>query len=781
MRHRTSIVASALFAWCAWTAQASPGALDASFGTGGKVTTLIGGALYDSTGTAMALQPDGRIVVAGSRKDLNPIGFGAARYNANGSLDATFGSGGTVVVPVSGIPAAVALQADGKIVIAGAGCAVARLNADGTLDTGFGSGGVAHPGCTGAYGVAVDALGRIVLAADNNDSTYRFVLVRLTASGNPDASFNSTGSVVVSSSFGGTITGARAVAIAPTGKIVALGWRYVGNLGLNIGSIIVARVNEDGTLDTTFGASSNGVVSTTVSPSSPGPPLHGPVDYGYGLALQPTGEIVVAGSASDGTAASTLLVVRYTAAGALDTTFNGTGFATRAVGAAAAAASGVAVQSNGKIVAAGTSWNGSNYQFATVRYLANGAPDNGFGTSGLSNVGFSGDATANAVAIEASGDILVAGGATVGIPSVALIALEGDPATAPPQTSFTSIPDLVNGPSGSFAFNATDASGTGIAGFECSLDGATFTACTSPSAFSGLSDGAHVFRVRARDNTGNYDSTPVSFTWTVTALASTPRLVNISTRGQVQTGFDVMIGGFVISGSTTKTVGVRAMGPNLANYGIPGALANPQVQLVRSSDQTVVASNDDWQTAANAAQLVANWLAPTNPLESTILVNLAPGAYTAIVTGVSNGTGVGLVEVYEVDHPETSLINISTRGKVLTGFDVMIGGFVIQGSGPQTVVVRAIGPSLANYGVAGALANPTLTLVRSGDQVIIATNDDWGNAANAAQLQASGFAPSNPLESAIYVTLAPGAYTAIVSGVNNGTGVGLVEVYKVGP
>jgi uncharacterized delta-60 repeat protein len=190
MGHRASIVASALVAWYAWTAQASPGTLDASFGTGGKVTTSIGGALYDSTGTALALQPDGRIVVAGSRKDLNPIGFGAARYNADGSLDATFGSGGTVIVPVSGIPAAVALQADGKVVIAGAGCAVVRLNANGTLDTGFGSGGVAHPGCTAAYGVAIDALGRIVIAADNNDSFYRFVVVRLTATGSPDTSFN---------------------------------------------------------------------------------------------------------------------------------------------------------------------------------------------------------------------------------------------------------------------------------------------------------------------------------------------------------------------------------------------------------------------------------------------------------------------------------------------------------------------------------------------------------------------------------------------------------------
>jgi hypothetical protein len=112
---------------------------------------------------------------------------------------------------------------------------------------------------------------------------------------------------------------------------------------------------------------------------------------------------------------------------------------------------------------------------------------------------------------------------------------------------------------------------------------------------------------------------------------------------------------------------------------------------------------------------------------------------------------------------------------------VMIGGFVVSGSSPQTVVVRAIGPSLANFGVAGALANPQLQLVRSSDQTVIASNDDWGSAANAAQVQSSGFAPSNALESAIYVTLDPGAYTAIVSGVGGGVGVGLVEVYKVGP
>jgi hypothetical protein len=274
-------------------------------------------------------------------------------------------------------------------------------------------------------------------------------------------------------------------------------------------------------------------------------------------------------------------------------------------------------------------------------------------------------------------------------------------------------------------------------------------------------------------------------TGSVTACGTPPplptRLVNISTRGQVQTGFDVMIGGFVISGASPKTVVIRATGPSLANFGVAGALSNPQMQLVRSSDQVVVASNDDWGSAANAATIQASGFAPSNPLESAIYTSLNPGAYTAIVSGVGGVTGVGLVEVYEVDHPEVSLINISTRGKVLTGFDVMIGGFVVSGSSPQTVVVRAIGPSLANFGVAGSLANPQLQLVRQSDQTIIASNDDWGSDPNAALVQSNGFAPSNPLESAIYVTLQPGAYTAIVSGVGGGVGVGLVEVYKVGP
>jgi hypothetical protein len=205
----------------------------------------------------------------------------------------------------------------------------------------------------------------------------------------------------------------------------------------------------------------------------------------------------------------------------------------------------------------------------------------------------------------------------------------------------------------------------------------------------------------------------------------------------------------------------------------PAAAAHPHVrQRHRGIERRL-------GTAANSAQLSALGYAPSNAVEAAVLVTLQPGAYTAIVSGAGGTTGVGIVEVYELDRPDVPLINISTRGHVGTDSELMIGGFIVTGNGPQTVVVTAKGPSLAAFGIAGTLANPTLTLVRASDNTVIATNDDWQQASNAAQIQAAGFAPSNPLESAILMTLPPGAYTAIVSGVNNGTGVGIVEVYAV--
>ena len=259
--------------------------------------------------------------------------------------------------------------------------------------------------------------------------------------------------------------------------------------------------------------------------------------------------------------------------------------------------------------------------------------------------------------------------------------------------------------------------------------------------------------------------------------AAPGRLANISTRGPVQAA-EPMIAGFVIGGSAPKTVVVTAKGPSLAPFGIPNAIANPSLTLVRSADNAVIATNDNWGGAANAGQIQASGYAPGHSLESAILVTLAPGAYTGIVTNPGGGNGVGLVEVFEVDRTDVPLVNVATRGAVLTGGDVMIGGFVIQGDAAKTVVVRARGPSLAQFGIANALANPSLTLVRAGDNAVVGSNDNWGSAANAGQVQATGFAPTHSQEAAVLVTLAPGAYTAIVNGVG-GTGVGIVEVFAV--
>jgi hypothetical protein len=256
-----------------------------------------------------------------------------------------------------------------------------------------------------------------------------------------------------------------------------------------------------------------------------------------------------------------------------------------------------------------------------------------------------------------------------------------------------------------------------------------------------------------------------------------PRLSNISTRMEVLTGNNVLIAGFIIGGSAAKTLAITATGPSLAPFGIANFLANPEVTLVRSSDQAIIATNDDWQSDANHAQLQASGFAPGDPREAGLYVTLSPGAYTAIVSGKDGTTGVSVVGVFEVDHPEIPLANISTRGDVLTGENVMIAGLIVQGSGPQTLAITATGPSLGAFGVTNALANPTLTLVRSSDQSVIATNNGWQTAPNASQILASGFAPADPRESALMVTLDPGAYTAIVQGPTGNTGVSVVGVF----
>ena len=302
---------------------------------------------------------------------------------------------------------------------------------------------------------------------------------------------------------------------------------------------------------------------------------------------------------------------------------------------------------------------------------------------------------------------------------------------------------------------------------------ARFDVMVSPTASGAMTTTASVSAEEIDPVPGNNANTMVM------AIASNARMVNISTRGQVRTGNDVMIAGFIVAPGPSKTVVVTVIGPSLAAAGIAAPLANPVLMLVRSSDGAVIATNDDWGTATNAAQIQASGFAPHDPREPAIMATLPPGAYTAVVTGAGGTSGMGIVAVYEVDAPETPLMNISTRGHVLTGDDVMIAGFVVQGSGPRKVIITGLGASLVAAGIPNALPNPVLSLFRSSDGTLVASNDDWVFSADVDAIRASGVAPGDPQESAIMATLPPGAYTAILSGVNDATGVGIVAVYAV--
>ena len=259
----------------------------------------------------------------------------------------------------------------------------------------------------------------------------------------------------------------------------------------------------------------------------------------------------------------------------------------------------------------------------------------------------------------------------------------------------------------------------------------------------------------------------------------TPPLVNISTRGLVQTGGNVMIGGFIVTGTASKTVVLRALGPTLGQppFNIAGVLADPTLQLFDSGGHPFW-FNDNWKDTQQA-QIQATGLAPPNDLESAILQILQPGKYTAILSGKNNTTGIGLVEVYDISTGVSAEItNVSTRGFVGTNQEVMIAGVITSGgNGSTEIVARGLGPTLTQLGVANALADPVVTLVNNMGTVV-ATNDNWKNTQQAA-IQATGLAPPNDLESAILTTLAAGNYTAILSGMGGGTGTGLVEVYKL--
>lgn len=252
------------------------------------------------------------------------------------------------------------------------------------------------------------------------------------------------------------------------------------------------------------------------------------------------------------------------------------------------------------------------------------------------------------------------------------------------------------------------------------------------------------------------------------------KLINVSTRSNVGTGEDVMIGGFIVTGTVNKRVVLRGIGPSLGVAGLTGLLGDPVLELYDAGGK-LVESNDNRVVIPG----LPNPLLPTNPAESYLTAILPAGRYTVILHGAGVGTGLGLVELYDQNPVSSSVSNISTRGSAGAGNDGMIGGFIVGGADPTSVLVRALGPSLGALGIASPLPNPVLELHDSNGNLLF-TNDDWRSDQQQA-ISATGLAPTDKQESALIATLQPGSYTALVHDVNFATGVALLEAYDLEP
>lgn len=279
----------------------------------------------------------------------------------------------------------------------------------------------------------------------------------------------------------------------------------------------------------------------------------------------------------------------------------------------------------------------------------------------------------------------------------------------------------------------------------------------------------------------------------LSTAGSNARLVNLATRGPVGTDAAALIPGFVLAGTGTKQVLIRAVGPSLTQFGLAAndVVADPTIALVSAGTGATVATNDDWQQATNAAAIAAAattagaFALPPGSRDAAILATLGPGGYTALVSGKGNDTGLAIVEVYDLDTAASGvrLVNIATRGLVGTESRVLIPGFVVSGTAPKTYLIRGIGPTLAIFGQSGALADPVLTVYQGA--TVLFSNDDWSSNSNTAEVTAAArdsgafaLAPGSR-DAALLVTLRPGAYTFQVAGKGTATGVGLVEVYEV--
>jgi len=349
---------------------------------------------------------------------------------------------------------------------------------------------------------------------------------------------------------------------------------------------------------------------------------------------------------------------------------------------------------------------------------------------------------------------------------------------------------------GSSAFFSVRATGDRLT-YQWGRAGAPIAGATGASLYLGNVGAldAGTYSVAITNELGAVISAPALLS---VAATGSVRLINLSARAQVGTGGNILIPGFVVHGVGNKSLLIRAVGPRLMDFGVGGVLTDPRLQVVPLGTQTIVAENDDWADASNGVEMervrrvVGAFSFGASMRDASLLVALQPGPYTAPTAGVGNGDGVGLVELYDADASNSlsELVNISARAQVGTGSDVLITGFIIQGDVSMTLLLRAVGPHLAGFSLVGVLADPTMTIHRvlpGGGSESIAFNDHWEDNPNASALAGASAStgafplPSGSRDAALLIAMNPGAYTVTVAGANTGTGIALVELYRVGP
>jgi sugar lactone lactonase YvrE len=660
-------------------------------------------------------------------------------------------------------PAGVAVDAAGNLYVADTGNDMVRkFSTSGFLSefagtfqvpgTADGTGTAAQ--FNAPQGIAVDADGNVYVADTGNDT-----IRKITPSG------------IVT-----TLAGASGVAGSTDGPAAAARFNSPVGVALDAGGNIYVA---DETNDTIRKITPSGIVSTLAGTpgskgSADGTGASAQFDRPSGVAVDSSGNIYVADATNE-------TIRKVTPSGAVTTLAGTPGAAASTDGTGAAARFffpvGVAVDAGGNVFVAEEF--GETIREVTpsgmVTTLA-GVPDetgmtDGTGAAALFN-------NPLGIAIDAGGNLFIADSDNISIR----------------KGSFDGTPQILTQPAdrlvtaGAGATFQVVASGSPPLAYQWALNG---------SAIAGATGSSYVIASAGPSNAGSYTVTVTSPAGSVTSAAatltvnsgsSTARLVNISTRAQVGTGGNILIPGFVISGSGVETLLIRADGPALAQFGLTGLLAQPTLSLLDASGKTV-ASNTGWATSPDPSQLasvaasVGAFALSAGSNDCALVANLPAGAYTVQVMGTNNTTGVALAEIYEVSSTGTRLANISTRAQVGTGANIIIPGFVISGSGSEQLLVRADGPALAQFGVTGILAQPSLSVFDSADS-LVASNTVWGTSTSPSLLASiassvGAFAlAAGSADSAQVVNLPAGAYTVQVAGANGTTGVALAEIYE---